>query len=52
LPCTPSVFLAAYGAGICGKHALAIGDQVCAMLVQGTKPDYKDFDPLHRLRLS
>jgi sarcosine oxidase len=52
LPCTPSVFLAAYGAGICAKHALAIGDQVCAMLVQGTKPDYKDFDPLHRLRLS
>jgi hypothetical protein len=38
--------------GICAKHALAIGDQVCAMLVQGTKPDYKDFDPLNRLRLS
>jgi sarcosine oxidase len=51
LPGTKSVFLAAYGAGICAKHALAIGDQVCAMLVQGTKPDYNDFDPIHRLRL-
>jgi hypothetical protein len=51
LPRTASVFLAAYGAGICAKHALAIGDQVCAMLVHGAKPDYNDFDPLHRLRL-
>jgi glycine/D-amino acid oxidase-like deaminating enzyme len=51
LPGTKSVFLAAYGAGICAKHALAIGDQVCAMLIHGTKPDYNDFDPVHRLRL-
>jgi sarcosine oxidase len=52
LPGTQSVFLVACGGGICAKHALAIGDQVCAMLVQGTKPDHKDFDPLDRLRLS
>jgi hypothetical protein len=28
---------------------LRIGDQVCAMLVHGTKPEYEDFDPVHRL---
>lgn len=52
LPGTPSVFLAAYGAGICAKHALVIGEQVCS-LVNGNKAAYDlgDFDPNKRLRL-
>jgi sarcosine oxidase len=52
LPRTPSVFLAAYGAGICAKHALVIGEQV-SLLVAGRRPSYdlSEFEPAKRLRL-
>lgn len=52
LPRTPSVFLAAFGGGICAKHALVIGDQICSLL-QRNQPRFEmsEFDPARRLRL-
>jgi hypothetical protein len=52
LPRTPSVFLAAYGGGICAKHAVVIGDQVGALVrEQPPKYDLAEFAPTLRLRL-
>ena len=52
LPGTPSVLLAAYGAGICAKHALVIGEEICS-LVNQRQPrfDLMEFDPSSRLRV-
>jgi hypothetical protein len=46
LPKTPHVYLAAYGGGICAKHALAIGEAL-SRLLQGEpmNGELADFDP-------
>lgn len=52
LPRTRTVLLAAYGGGICAKHAVVIGDQISALArEQSPKYNLLEFDPAFRLRL-
>jgi glycine/D-amino acid oxidase-like deaminating enzyme len=52
LPGTPGVYLAAYGAGICAKHAIPLGRQLSCVL-QGENAPYelRPLDPEHRMHL-
>ena len=46
LPKTPGVYLAAYGGGICAKHALALGDALWNLMQGETDPgELDDFNP-------